>query len=240
MGAIKVAPDPAPPANVPAAPPPGANAEQQAEMDQAAAAAAPPEAPTGYQPTEAQLAAAQKVNAEQDARAAAADALPEETKRKRYWVDSHRNINEEADDYDWKGAGGPQLEEMVQKMDLIDLRYVVPLIEAGGVMPRWQDLPKSARITVHNLWRLNTMLLLGTPLLAVLVLSYPWRASPRKSRTHATSRPKGTSHRPECSARRTQSTASTQTGWGSNCGRCCPCSSWRSPSSRSTRTTPLA
>ena len=24
---------------------------------------------------------------------------------------------------------------MVQKMDLIDLRYVVPLIEAGGVMP---------------------------------------------------------------------------------------------------------
>ena len=186
MGPIKVAPDPAPPANVPAAPPPGANAEQQAEMDQAAAAAAPPEAPTGYQPTEAQLAAAQKVNAEQDARAAAAEALPEETKRKRYkvWSDDR---SWEADDDDWKQAGGPQLEEMVQKMDLIDLRYVVPLIEAGGVMPRWQDLPKSARITVHNLWRLNTMLLLGTPLLAVLVLSYPWRASPRKSRTHATS-----------------------------------------------------
>ena len=72
-------------------------------------------------------------------------------------------------------------------MDLIDLRYVVPLIEAGGVMPRWQDLPKSARITVHNLWRLNTMIKFGIPLLAVLVLSYPWRASPRKSRTHATS-----------------------------------------------------
>ena len=64
----------------PAAPPP--NAEQQAEIDQAAAAAAPPDAPMGYQPTEAQLAAAQKVNAEQDARAAAAEALPEKTKHK--------------------------------------------------------------------------------------------------------------------------------------------------------------
>ena len=53
-------------------------------------------------------------------------------------------------------------------MDLIDLRYVVPLIEAGGVMPRWQDLPKSARITVHNLWRLNTMVDFGSELLAVL------------------------------------------------------------------------
>ena len=154
------------------------------------AAAAPPDAPMGYQPTEAQLTAAQKVNAEQDARAAAAEALPEETKRQRYKVFSDFGTNEEADDGDWKLAGGPQLEEMVQKMDLIDLRYVVPLIEAGGVMPRWQDLPKSARITVHNLWRLNTMMDLmdfGIPLLAVLVLSYPWRASPRKSQTHATS-----------------------------------------------------
>ena len=85
-------------------------------------------------------------------------------------------------------------------MDLIDLRYVVPLIEAGGVMPRWQDLPKSARITVHNLWRLNTMVL-GGGALAVLVLSYPWRASPRKSRTHATSRPKAPLTRPKCPAR---------------------------------------
>ena len=160
-------------------------ATQQAEVDQAAAVAVPPEAPIGYQPTEAQLAAAQKVNAEQDARAAAAEALPEERKRQRYRVNSERSINAEADDDDWKLAGGPQLEEMVQKMDLIDLRYVVPLIEAGGVMPRWQDLPKSARITVHNLWRLNTMLDFGVPLLAVLVLSYPWRASPRKSQTHA-------------------------------------------------------
>ena len=55
-------------------------ATQQAEVDQAAAVAVPPNAPIGYQPTEAQLAAAQKVNAEQDARAAAAEALPEETK----------------------------------------------------------------------------------------------------------------------------------------------------------------
>ena len=96
-----------------------------------------------------------------------------------------------------------QLEEMVQKMDLIDLRYVVPLIEAGGVMPRWQDLPKSARITVHNLWRLNTMVHFGVPLLAVLVLSYPWRASPRKSRTHATSRRNAPLTHPKCPARRT-------------------------------------
>ena len=201
-------------------------ATQQAEVDQAAAVAAPPEAPIGYQPTEAQLAAAQKVNAEQDARAAAAEALPEERKRERYKVGL---LEGEADDVDWKRAGGPQLEEMVQKMDLIDLRYVVPLIEAGGVMPRWQDLPKSARITVHNLWRLNTLVLRGVAL-AVLVLSYPWRASPRKSRTHANA-PLGA-----------QSTASTRTGSASSCGRCCPCSRWRSPNSISlvTSTTPSA
>ena len=60
---------------------------QQANADKEEAAAAPPDAPMGYQPTEGQLAAAQKVNAEQDARAAAAEALPEETKRKRYKVD---------------------------------------------------------------------------------------------------------------------------------------------------------
>ena len=128
---------------------------------------------------------------------------------------------------------------MVQKMDLIDLRYVVPLIEAGGVMPRWQDLPKSARITVHNLWRLNTMMVFGSTLLAVLVLSYPWRASPRKSQTHATSRPNAPLTRPKAPLG-AQSTASTRTGSASSCGRCCPFSSWRSPSSRSTRTTPSA
>ena len=213
-------------------------ATQQAEMDQhqAAAVAVPPEAPIGYQPTEAQLAAAQKVNAEQDARAAAAEALPEETKCKRYKVGL---FNAEANDDEWKEAGGPQLEEMVQKMDLIDLRYVVPLIEAGGVMPRWQDLPKSARITVHNLWRLNAMIDFGSRLLAVLVLSYPWRASPRKSRTHATSRPNAPLTAPNAPLG-AQSTASTRTGSASSCGRCCPFSSWRSPSSRSTRTTPSA
>ena len=41
------------------------------------------------------------------------NALPEETKRKRYRVDSDRGTNEEADDYDWESAGGLQLEEIL-------------------------------------------------------------------------------------------------------------------------------
>ena len=123
-------------------------------------------------------AAAQKVNVKQDKRAAAADKLSKRRKRKRYKVDSSKGLNVEASDDQWKRAGGPQLEEMVQNMNLIDLRYVVPLIEAGGVMPRWQDLPKSARITARNVWRLNTMVI---GCLAVLVLSYPWRVWPRES-----------------------------------------------------------
>lgn len=50
-------------------------------------------------------------------------------------------------------AAGPWLEEMVQETEPVDLRYVVRLLEAGGILPRWQELPASAKITASTLWR---------------------------------------------------------------------------------------
>ena len=44
--------------------------------------------------------------------------------------------------------------------------------EAGGVVPRWQDVPAAARINAANVWRLRCFENeCGVP---ILVLSYPW------------------------------------------------------------------
>ena len=98
---------------------------------------------------------------------AAADALP---------ADERPEVNE----YDWKKAGGPALEAMLDDADLVDVGYIVRLIEAGGIVPRWQDLPDCAKITRANVWRMQTTLYWGERLLPLIVLSYPWldRAHP--------------------------------------------------------------
>ena len=49
---------------------------------------------------------------------------------------------------------------------------VAVLGEAGGVVPRWQDVPAAARINAASVWRLRCWGQMYS--LPVLVLSYPW------------------------------------------------------------------
>ena len=51
--------------------------------------------------------------------------------------------------------GGPMVEQLLEKMPLVDAQYLVALGEAGAVVPRWQLLPEVAKIGPHNKWRLR-------------------------------------------------------------------------------------
>ena len=62
------------------------------------------------------------------------------------------------------------LEPLLASIDLIDAAYLIALGEAGGVVPRWQDVPAAARINAASVWRLRCYGN-GVP---ILVLSYPW------------------------------------------------------------------
>lgn len=80
--------------------------------------------------------------------------------------------------------------ELLQHTPLIDLGYVIRLVEGGGVAPRRQDVPDSALITESTQWRIwnnfQGMFDEGdagtswnrdfesSPMEGVLVLSYPW------------------------------------------------------------------
>lgn len=90
----------------------------------------------------------------------AAEAAPERVKTKvgEYWA-TH--------------CGGPALESMLgDGADLIDAQFLIALANAGGVLPRAQDVPDVARITPDRVWRLRCW---NDPYrLPVLVLSCPW------------------------------------------------------------------
>ena len=51
--------------------------------------------------------------------------------------------------------GGPMMEQLLEKMPLVDAQYLIALGKAGGVVPRWQLLPEVAKIGPHNKWRLR-------------------------------------------------------------------------------------
>ena len=72
----------------------------------------------------------------------------------------------------WSTLGGEWLEPLLGHTTLIDARYFLALADAGGIVPRWQQLPEAARITPANVWRLKPAVFSGQ--LPVLVLSYPW------------------------------------------------------------------
>ena len=49
-----------------------------------------------------------------------------------------------------------QLEPLLSSITLIDINFLVALGEAGGVVPRWQDVPAAARIMdADSVWRLR-------------------------------------------------------------------------------------
>ena len=109
-------------------------------------------------PTEEQEKALANAAAAQEKVAAAADAATAEEKAK------------EGKACKWYGLR--PLEPLLASIDLIDAAYLIALGEAGGVVPRWQDVPAAARINAASVWRLRCWN--GDFSLPVFVLSYPW------------------------------------------------------------------
>ena len=113
-------------------------------------------------------AALQKAEEEQQARADAADALPDREKRKRpecFAQGQHIPL--------WDAYGGRTLEPLLKDVDLVDARYLCSLADLGGITPRWQQVPHAARIDKSNIWRL-AFSWEERNALPVLALSYPW------------------------------------------------------------------
>ena len=50
---------------------------------------------------------------------------------------------------------GGDLEKLLESTVLIDAQYLLSLCEAGGVLPRCQDIPAAAKISRANIWRLR-------------------------------------------------------------------------------------
>lgn len=69
--------------------------------------------------------------------------------------------------------GGIAVDEMLHLCDLVDARFLIDLHEAGGIVPRYQSMPRAAIINSSTAWRLK-IAWQETGCLPVLVLSYPW------------------------------------------------------------------
>ena len=57
---------------------------------------------------------------------------------------------------------------------LVDAAWLARLADAGDILPRCQDLPEGARVTLEEMEQWTHTFTVG-----VLVISYPWWASPR-------------------------------------------------------------
>ena len=57
---------------------------------------------------------------------------------------------------EWEShCGGPAMLDLLESTDLVDAQYLIALGNNGGVVPRWQELPESAKITRETAWRLH-------------------------------------------------------------------------------------
>ena len=111
----------------------------------------------------AQAAAAAEAAARQEARVEKLKAVPDaERKPKRNAFGSD----------DWTMGGGGAIAQLMEKTPLIDLEWVIDLIELGGTVPRCQDVPDAAVLTASTVWRLA--IAADFSRLPVLLLSYPW------------------------------------------------------------------
>ena len=59
---------------------------------------------------------------------------------------------------------------------LVDAAWLAQLADAGGVLPRCQDLPEGARVTLEEMEKWTDSFTVG-----VLVISYPWWAPPHST-----------------------------------------------------------
>ena len=112
-----------------------------------------------FQPTPEQHAAMARAAAKQDQIAASAASVPPEERPQ-----------EGSNSFSyWRCYGGDSLVDMLEHTTVVDARYLIALADEGGIVPRCQDLPASARITKDTLWRIRPSA--GAFTLPILVLS---------------------------------------------------------------------
>ena len=78
------------------------------------------------------------------------------------------------DEVGWNKPNAAALKAALADTVLVDAAWLVQLAKKRGVLPRCQDLPPGARVTLEEMeewhgWRMTV---------GVLVISYPWRAPP--------------------------------------------------------------
>ena len=105
------------------------------------------------------------------AAAAAEAAARQETRVEKLKAVPHAQRKPKGDD-EWTRSGGGAIAQLMEKTPLIDLAWVIDLIELGGTVPRCQDVPNAAVLTTSMVWRLA--IAANFSQLPVLVLSYPW------------------------------------------------------------------
>ena len=67
----------------------------------------------------------------------------------------------------------PALKAALADTVLVDAAWLARLADEGGILPRCQDLPPGARVTLEEMEKWKDDFTLG-----VLVISYPWWAPP--------------------------------------------------------------
>ena len=75
----------------------------------------------------------------------------------------------------WDMPNASALKAALADTVLVDAAWLARLADEGGILPRCQDLPPGARVTLEEMekWRSP-----ATSTLGVLVISYPWWAPP--------------------------------------------------------------
>ena len=76
----------------------------------------------------------------------------------------------------WDEEGASALKAALADTVLVDAAWLARLADEGGLLPRCQDLPPGARVTLKQMEKWKDPLGNGT--LGVLVISYPWWAPP--------------------------------------------------------------
>ena len=82
--------------------------------------------------------------------------------------------------WDEAGRGKPNasaLKAALADTVLVDAAWLVRLAKKRGVLPRCQDLPPGARVTLKEMEKWQD----GGYTVAVLVISYPWWAPPHST-----------------------------------------------------------
>ena len=82
--------------------------------------------------------------------------------------------------WDVVGPGKPNasaLKAALADTVLVDAAWLARLADEGGILPRCQDLPPGARVTLEEMEKWKG----GGGTLGVLVISYPWWAPPHST-----------------------------------------------------------